>query len=75
MLTSLGALSCLALRRIIGIEECARTIRKESLEIRHKLSQHHVYLSHVEEHTAGRKTVASVSALGALYKKRIGELF
>ena len=39
----------------------ARIIREESLEIRHKLSQHHVYLSHVEEHTAGRKTVASVN--------------
>jgi hypothetical protein len=45
----------------------ARIIRKESPEIRHKLSQHHVYLSHVEEHAAGRKTVASVSALGTLF--------
>jgi hypothetical protein len=43
------------------------TRRKEPLEIRHKLSQHHVYLSHVEEHTAGRKTVASVIALGTLF--------
>jgi hypothetical protein len=42
----------------------ARIIREESLEIRHKLSQHHVYLSHVEEHTAGRKTVASVNDEG-----------
>jgi hypothetical protein len=45
----------------------ARIIREESLEIRHKLSQHHVYLSHVEEHTAGKKTVASVIALGTLF--------